>query len=32
MSCFYRTLEGEDVGETVFDPAEVYADSGKGSI
>lgn len=27
MSCFYRTLEGEDVGEKVFDPAKVYGDS-----
>ena len=23
-SCFYRTLDGTDVGETVFDPADVY--------
>lgn len=23
-TCFYRTLDGEDVGETVFDPDEVY--------
>lgn len=23
-SCFYRTLEGEDVGERVFDPDDVY--------
>lgn len=23
-SCFYRTLEGEDVGEQVFDPDDVY--------
>jgi len=23
-SCFYRTLEGEKVGEKVFDPDEVY--------
>ena len=27
MSCFYRTLAGEDVGEIVFDPAKVYANS-----
>jgi phosphoribosyl-AMP cyclohydrolase len=25
-SCFYRTLEGETVGERVFDPDEVYDD------
>ncbi|WP_262179003.1 phosphoribosyl-AMP cyclohydrolase [Haloarcula laminariae] len=23
-SCFYRTLDGEDVGEKVFDPDDVY--------
>ncbi|MDY7082655.1 MAG: phosphoribosyl-AMP cyclohydrolase, partial [Halobacteria archaeon] len=23
-SCFYRTLDGENVGEKVFDPDEVY--------
>ncbi|MFC6719736.1 phosphoribosyl-AMP cyclohydrolase [Natrialbaceae archaeon GCM10025810] len=23
-SCFYRTIEGEDVGERVFDPEAVY--------
>lgn len=23
-SCFYRTLDGTDVGETVFDPDDVY--------
>ena len=23
-SCFYRTVEGEDVGEQVFDPDDVY--------
>jgi len=23
-SCFYRTLDGEDVGEVVFDPEAVY--------
>ena len=23
-SCFYRTLDGSDVGEMVFDPADVY--------
>ncbi|MDL5363018.1 phosphoribosyl-AMP cyclohydrolase [Halalkalicoccus sp. NIPERK01] len=23
-SCFYRTVEGEDVGERVFDPDDVY--------
>jgi len=23
-SCFYRTIEGEAVGETVFDPDDVY--------
>ena len=23
-SCFYRTVEGEEVGETVFDPDDVY--------
>ena len=23
-SCFYRTLDGEDVGELVFDPDDVY--------
>lgn len=23
-SCFYRTIDGEDVGEVVFDPDEVY--------
>jgi phosphoribosyl-AMP cyclohydrolase len=23
-SCFYRTLDGENVGETVFDPDDVY--------
>ena len=23
-SCFYRTIDGEDVGEKVFDPDEVY--------
>lgn len=23
-SCFYRTIEGENVGEKVFDPKEVY--------
>jgi phosphoribosyl-AMP cyclohydrolase len=23
-SCFYRTLEGEEIAPTVFDPAEVY--------
>lgn len=23
-SCFYRTIEGEDVGERVFDPDDVY--------
>lgn len=23
-SCFYRTLDGEDVGEQVFDPKEAY--------
>ena len=25
-SCFHRTLDGERVGERVFDPAEVYDD------
>ena len=25
-SCFHRTLDGENVGERVFDPAEVYDD------
>ncbi|ELZ95308.1 phosphoribosyl-AMP cyclohydrolase [Haloferax mucosum ATCC BAA-1512] len=25
-SCFYRTVEGENVGERVFDPADVYDD------
>ena len=25
-SCFYRTAEGETVGDRVFDPDEVYAD------
>ena len=25
-SCFHRTLDGEGVGERVFDPAEVYDD------
>jgi len=25
-SCFYRTVEGETVGERVFDPDEVYDD------
>ena len=25
-SCFHRTLDGESVGERVFDPAEVYDD------
>jgi len=23
-SCFYRTVDGEEVGETVFDPDDVY--------
>jgi len=23
-SCFYRTVEGENVGEKVFDPEDVY--------
>ena len=23
-SCFYRTIDGENVGETVFDPDDVY--------
>jgi phosphoribosyl-AMP cyclohydrolase len=23
-SCFYRTIEGEEVGEQVFDPDDVY--------
>jgi len=26
QSCFYRTVEGETVGERVFDPDEVYDD------
>ncbi len=25
-SCFHRTLDGEEVGERVFDPEEVYGD------
>ncbi|WP_416838135.1 phosphoribosyl-AMP cyclohydrolase [Haloferax sp. DFSO52] len=25
-SCFYRTIDGENVGERVFDPAAVYDD------
>ncbi|PSP56155.1 phosphoribosyl-AMP cyclohydrolase [Halobacteriales archaeon QH_7_66_36] len=25
-SCFHRTLDGDSVGERVFDPAEVYED------
>jgi phosphoribosyl-AMP cyclohydrolase len=25
-SCFYRTVDGDTVGERVFDPDEVYAD------
>jgi phosphoribosyl-AMP cyclohydrolase len=25
-SCFYRTVDGETVGDRVFDPDEVYAD------
>jgi phosphoribosyl-AMP cyclohydrolase len=27
-SCFYRTVDGEVVGETAFDPDEVYDDAG----
>jgi phosphoribosyl-AMP cyclohydrolase len=27
-SCFYRTIEGEIIGEKVFDPEKVYANKG----
>ena len=28
-SCFYRTLDGNEVSEAVFDAGEVYGDKGK---
>ena len=29
MSCFYRTIEGEEIARTVFDPDKVYPNKGE---
>jgi phosphoribosyl-AMP cyclohydrolase len=29
MSCFYRTIEGEEISGKVFDPEKVYANKGE---